>query len=157
MSTRFSFSVKPTKSRAYRIYKSGDEAELSPFRQKKGRRCVEVAGGTALISQGRSAAKSVAPGVNVRDRALVDLSELALTNLFPRGYQPTGPEFREMVATYLGAPSPLATALGVGRPVRSARQSQGSLLLLIPGALLSRLPSSRRGRAPAPGACTTTR
>ena len=43
--------------------------------------------------------------------------------------QPTGPEFREMVATYLGAPSPLATALGVGRPVRSARRSQGSLLL----------------------------
>ena len=46
-----------------------------------------------------------------------------------RAYQPTGPEFREMVATYLGAPSPLATALGVGRPVRSARRSQGSLLL----------------------------
>ena len=46
-----------------------------------------------------------------------------------RGYQPTGPEFCEMVATYLGAPSPLATALGVGRPVRSARQSQSSLLL----------------------------
>ena len=34
-----------------------------------------------------------------------------------------------MVATYLGAPSPLATVLGVGRPVRSARRSQGSLLL----------------------------
>ena len=29
----------------------------------------------------------------------------------------------------MGAPSPLATVLGVGRPVRSARRSQGSLLL----------------------------
>ena len=33
-------------------------------------------------------------------------------------YQPTSPEFQEMVCTYLGAPSPLARRLGVGRVVR---------------------------------------
>ena len=46
-----------------------------------------------------------------------------------RAYQPTAPEFRELVAIYLGAPSPLAAALGIGRPVRSARRAQSTLLL----------------------------
>ena len=46
-----------------------------------------------------------------------------------RTYQPTAPEFRELVAIYLGAPSPLAAALGIGRPVRSARRAQSTQLL----------------------------
>jgi hypothetical protein len=41
-----------------------------------------------------------------------------------------GAEFREIVATSWGRRPPLATALRwLGRPVRSARRSQGSLLL----------------------------
>ena len=32
-------------------------------------------------------------------------------------YAPTSDEFKEMVAVYLGAPSPLATQIGVGRRV----------------------------------------
>lgn len=75
-----------------------------------------------------------------------------------RAYQPTAPEFRELVAIYLGAPSPLAAALGIGRPVRSARRAQSTLLLdPCVGALLSQPPSSQQDRASAPGACTTTR
>ena len=46
-----------------------------------------------------------------------------------RAYQPTAPEFREEVATYLGAPSPLAASLGIGRPVRSAHRGHRGLLL----------------------------
>ena len=73
-----------------------------------------------------------------------------------RGYQPTGPEFCEMVATYLGAPSPLATPLAwAGQS--GALAGPRARYSLTPGALPSRLPSSRRDRALAPGACTTTR
>ena len=44
-------------------------------------------------------------------------------------YAPTSDEFKEMVAVYLGAPSPLATQIGVGRRVRCPDTRRANLTL----------------------------
>jgi hypothetical protein len=46
-----------------------------------------------------------------------------------RCYAPTSDEFKEMVAVYLGAPSPLATQIGVGRRVRCPNKWRANLTL----------------------------
>ena len=44
-------------------------------------------------------------------------------------YAPTSDEFKEMVAIYLGFPSPLATQIGVGRRVRCPNKNRANLTL----------------------------
>jgi len=44
-------------------------------------------------------------------------------------YAPTSDEFKEMIAIYLGAPSPLATQIGVGRRVRCPNKNRANLTL----------------------------
>ena len=44
-------------------------------------------------------------------------------------YAPTSDEFKEMVAVYLGPPSPLATQIGVGRRVRCPNKKRANLTL----------------------------
>ena len=44
-------------------------------------------------------------------------------------YAPTSDEFKEMVAVYLGAPSPLVTQIGVGRRVRCPNKKRANLTL----------------------------
>ena len=44
-------------------------------------------------------------------------------------YAPTSDEFKEMIAIYLGTPSPLATQIGVGRLVRYPNKNRANLTL----------------------------
>ena len=44
-------------------------------------------------------------------------------------YAPTSDEFKKMIAISLGAPSPLATQIGVGRRVRCPNKNRANLTL----------------------------
>ena len=51
---------------------------------------------------------------------MCDVGRGMLTAAPSDSYAPTGREYREMIACFLGAASPLASELGVGRAVRSS-------------------------------------
>ena len=46
-----------------------------------------------------------------------------------RSYAPMSDEFKEMIAIYMGAPSPLAAQIGVGRRVRCPSKNRENLTL----------------------------
>ena len=72
-----------------------------------------------------------------------------------RSYAPMSDEFKEMIAIYMGAASPLAARIGIGRRVRCPSKNRESLTLDKWGFALL-VGQEPRGSTPICGALTTT-